>query len=78
MKNKIRNHLFKLSIIFIVCFLILEIINLVTYNDKIYLEDKKDNVTRLREYKNRVNNLNDGRCKASLKDFVIRTIICSF
>ena len=72
MKNKIKIVLFVMSITFIMAFILIEIINLVTFNDKIYLEDKKENLTRLYECKNKVSNLEDGMCKTSLEKYVKR------
>ena len=51
MKNKIRNSLFVISIVFVITFLFLEIVNVVTYSDKIELEDREENLERLNDYK---------------------------
>ena len=78
MKNKIKTTLFVVSITFIMLFLLIEVINIFTFNDKVYLEDKEDNLTRLYEYKNRLSTLEDGSCKTSLEKYVKRYEDTSF
>lgn len=72
MKNKIRNSLFVISIVFVITFLFLEIVNVVTYSDKIELEDREENLERLNDYKEKIDKLEDSSCKTSLEKFVKR------
>ncbi len=72
MRNKIKNALFVVSIIFVTTFLFLEIVNLVTFNDKVELEDREENIEKLNVYKERFNNLEDSSCKTSLEKFIKR------
>ena len=72
MKNKIKNSIFVISIAFVLAFLSIEIFNLVTYDDKVYLEDKESNLERLSEYKVKVSELEDSSCKTELEKFIKR------
>ncbi len=72
MRTKIKNILFILSTAFVITFVLVEVINLVSYNDKIYLEDSKEHLDLLSDYKDKINNLEDDSCKSSLETFVKR------
>lgn len=72
MKEKIKNVLLIISFTFIICFSLIEIFNLTTYSNKIFLEDKKENIEKYKIYKDEYSKLEESECKESLGKYIER------
>lgn len=72
MKEKIKNVLLIISFTFIILFSFIEIINLTTYTNKVYLEDGKENIEKYEIYKNEFSKLEESECKESLGKYIER------
>ena len=72
MKEKIKKVLLIISLTFISMFSLIEIFNVITYSNKVYLEDRKENIEKLNIYKKEFNKLEDSSCKKSLGKYIER------
>ena len=72
MKEKIKKVLLIISFTFIIFFSLIEIFNLVTYTNKIFLEDRNENIEKYEKYKNEYNKLEESECKESFGKYIER------
>ena len=72
MIDKIKKSLLIISFTFIIIFSLIEIFNLTTYTNVIYLEDKDENIEKYEIYKDEYSRLEENECKESFGKYIER------
>ena len=70
MKNNIKNTVFTVSIFYSIIIIILMIITLCNLVTKVELHDSKENKSKLVEYKEKLNTLDENKCTLVIKDII--------